>query len=78
MTAKATVTDVFHTMKWGGTSDFAGQYMKVSGQWESQQLRLSLLYRFGSNQVKAARQRKTSAEDESQRVGGQGGGIGGN
>lgn len=78
VTAKATVTDVFHTMKWGGTSDFAGQYLKVNGQWESRQLRLSLLYRFGSNQVKAARQRKTSADDEGQRVGGQGGGIGGN
>jgi iron complex outermembrane recepter protein len=77
-TAKASATDIFHTMKWGGTSDFAGQYMKVNGQWESQQLRLSVVYRFGSNQVKAARQRKSGAEDESQRVGNQGGGIGGN
>jgi len=77
-TVKASATDIFHTMKWGGTSDFAGQYMKVNGQWESQQLRLSVVYRFGSNQVKAARQRKTGAEDEGQRVGNQGGGISGN
>src|SRR4030095_150666 len=74
-TAKATVTDVFQTLRWSGVSDFAGQYMKVNGGNESRQLRLSLLYRFGSNEVKAARQRKTGAEEESQRVGSQGGGI---
>ena len=75
---KATVTDIFHTMQWGGTSDFAGQYLKTSGGWESRQFRLNFTYRFGNAQVKAARQRKTSAEDESKRVGSQGGGIGGN
>ncbi|HEY6974778.1 MAG TPA: outer membrane beta-barrel family protein, partial [Chitinophagaceae bacterium] len=75
-TAKATVTDIFQTLRWSGVSDFAGQYMKVNGGNESRQLRLSLIYRFGSTQVKAARQRKTGAEEESQRVGSQGGGIG--
>jgi len=75
-TAKATVTDIFQTLRWSGVSDFAGQYMKVNGGNESRQLRLSLIYRFGSNEVKAARQRKTSTEEENQRVGSQGGGIG--
>lgn len=74
--AKASVTDIFHTLKWAGTSDFAGQYIHVNGGFESRQLKLSFIYRFGSNQVKAARQRKTGADDESQRVGSQGGGIG--
>jgi hypothetical protein len=74
--AKATVTDIFQTMQWGGTSNFAGQYMKVGGGWESRQFRLSLMYHFGNNKVKAARQRKTGAEEESQRVGGSGGGGG--
>lgn len=73
---KATVTDIFHTMQWGGTSDFAGQYLKTRGGWESRQFRLNFTYRFGSAQIKAARQRKTAAEDESKRVGNQGGGIG--
>lgn len=73
--AKATVTDIFQTMRWGGTSNFAGQYLKVNGGWESRQFRVSLMYRFGNNQVKAARQRKSGAEEESQRVGGQGGGL---
>ena len=74
-TFKATVTDIFQTMRWGGTSNFAGQYIKSNGGWESRQLRISLSYRFGNAQVKAARQRKTAAEDESKRVGSQGGGI---
>jgi hypothetical protein len=49
--------------------------MKVNGGNESRQLRVSFMYRFGSSQVKASRQRKTGAEEESQRVGTQGGGL---
>lgn len=74
-TAKASVTDIFQTLRWSGTSDFTGQYMKVRGGNESRQLRLSLTYRFGSSQVKNARQRKGGSDDESQRVGSQGSGI---
>ena len=72
---KASVSDIFQTMKWGGTSNFAGQYLKAGGGWESRQFKLYLTYRFGSTQVKAARQRKTGLEDENKRVGSQGGGI---
>ncbi len=77
-TVKASVTDIFKTLHWQGTSNFAGQYLRASGGFESRQFRLNFTYRFGSNQVKAARQRSTSADDESKRVGSQGGGIGGN
>jgi hypothetical protein len=49
--------------------------MSVHGGNESRQLRLSFSYRFGSSQVKGARQRKTGSEEESQRVGTQGGGL---
>lgn len=72
---KVSVSDIFKTMQWGGTSDFSGQYIKAGGGWESRQLKLNLTYRFGSTQVKAARQRKTGLEDENKRVGSQGGGI---
>jgi hypothetical protein len=75
LNAKATVTDIFQTLRWTGVSNFAGQYMHVNGGNESRQFRLSLVYRFGSSQVKGARQRKTGAEEESQRVGSQGGGL---
>jgi hypothetical protein len=72
---KASVSDIFKTMQWGGTSDFAGQYIRAGGGWESRLFKLNFTYRFGSMQVKAARQRKTGLEDENKRVGSQGGGI---
>jgi len=73
---KLSVSDIFKTMKWSGTSNFAGQYLHSNGGWESRQFKVNFTYRFGSTQVKAARQRKTSLEDESQRVSGDGQGGG--
>ncbi|RYZ53817.1 MAG: hypothetical protein EOP49_06515 [Sphingobacteriales bacterium] len=70
---KMSVSDVFQTMRWSGYSDFAGQILNSNGGWESRQFKVNFTYRFGNIQVKAARQRKTSLDDESQRVGGDGG-----
>lgn len=76
---KASFTDMFRLMEWKGNSNFSGQYNEASGRWESRQLRLNFTYRFGNTKVKAARQRKTSTEDENKRTQ-QGGGmvVGGN
>jgi iron complex outermembrane receptor protein len=74
-TAKVSVSDIFKTMQWGGTSEFSGQYINNKGGWESRQLKLNFTYRFGNTQVKAARQRKTGAEDENKRVGSQSTGV---
>lgn len=76
-TIKASVSDIFRTLKWKGTSDFAGQHSIASGNFESRQLKLNFTYRFGNSQVKAARQRKTGLEEENKRTGDSGGGIGG-
>ncbi len=73
---KASVSDIFKTMKWSSVSDYAGQYMKVNGGWESRQFKLNMSYRFGNTEVKAARQRKTGLEDENKRVNSGGGGLG--
>jgi len=67
-TFKLAVTDIFYTIKWSGESNFAGQRTIASGQSESRQLRTSLVWRFGSNQVKASRQRKSSQEEEKKRT----------
>ncbi len=75
---KLSVSDIFKTMRWQGSSNFAGQSLDAAFQWESQQLKLNFSYRFGKNTIKAARQRKTGVEDESKRVSSGGGGIGGN
>jgi iron complex outermembrane receptor protein len=74
-TIKAAVSDIFHTLRFEGTSDFAGQKTTFSSQWESRQFKLNFVYRFGSSQVKGARQRSTASEEEAKRTQG-GGGIG--
>ncbi len=67
-TVKLSVTDIFHTSPWKATSNFGGLYINAGGYWESQTFRLNFTYRFGSNQVKAARQRQTGLESESKRI----------
>jgi hypothetical protein len=78
-TVKAAVSDIFKTLNWKGTSNFAGQTTIASGNFESRQFKINLSYRFGSNTVKAAKLRKDAAEEEKKRTEGGGGmGIGGN
>ena len=77
-TVKASLSDIFNTLHFTSTSDFAGQFIRASGNFESRQFKLYFTYRFGNTQVKAARQRKTGAEEEGKRVGSQGGGLGNN
>ena len=72
-TVKAAVSDVFQTMKWGGNSDFAGVKSNFNGHMELRQFKLNFNYRFGSNQVKGARQRKSAVEEETKRTENNGG-----
>jgi hypothetical protein len=72
-TIKASVSDVFKTLKWSANSHFAGQDVDVAGRNESRQLRLNFTYRFGNKNMKAARQYKTGLEEESSRAQGSGG-----
>lgn len=67
-TLKLSVTDVFKTNHWKAVSDFASTNLHVNGGYDSRQVRLTFQYRFGSTQVKAARERKTSIESESNRL----------
>lgn len=75
-TIKTSVSDLFRTLRFSGTTDFAGQKTVSSSRFESRQFKLSFAYRFGNNQVKAARQRSTGAEDENKRVQQRGNGLG--
>ncbi|HTR31236.1 MAG TPA: outer membrane beta-barrel family protein [Puia sp.] len=67
-TAKASVSDIFNTFHWAVNSNFSGQYLYSAGTSETRLLKLTFIYRFGNNQVKAARQHLTGTEDESNRV----------
>lgn len=76
-TIKASVSDVFNTLRFQGTTDFAGQRTTINSNWETRQFKLALSFRFGNNGVKAARQRSGGAEEETKRAqGGGGGGMG--
>ena len=67
-TVKAAVSDIFYTLHWALNSNYSGQYLYSAGTSESRQLKLNFTYRFGNNQVKAARRHLTGAEEESKRV----------
>lgn len=76
-TLKLAVSDIFKTLKWQGSSDFAGANATARGSWESRLFKVNFTYRFGSTQVKAARQRKSAIEEENKRADGGGGQPGG-
>jgi len=67
-TIKASVSDIFHTLRFRATSDFAGQSTMFSSRWESRQFKLNFNFRFGNNGVKPARQRSGGTDDELKRV----------
>jgi hypothetical protein len=67
-TIRINFNDIFNNVHFQGTSDFAGQYILVRGSFEAQRVVASFSYRFGRNQVKSSRQRKTGLEDESKRT----------
>jgi iron complex outermembrane recepter protein len=73
---KASFTDMFRTLKFKGNIDFASQKSVFSGYGDSRQFKINFSYRFGSMQVKAARNRNSATEDENKRTQGGGGGIG--
>jgi hypothetical protein len=73
---KAAVGDIFNSLRFKATSDFAGQHVSFNGGGETRQLKLNFTYRFGSTTVKAAKQKQTGAEEELKRAQSDGGGIG--
>ncbi|WP_317235234.1 outer membrane beta-barrel family protein [Niabella ginsengisoli] len=75
-TIKASVDDIFKTMRFRGINDYAGAYSRIDAAWESRMFKINFNYRFGSNQVKAARQRKTGLESEGKRAQNSGGNPG--
>jgi hypothetical protein len=61
--------DIFNTANWSATNLYTpGLEMTAHGNWESRTVTLNFSYRFGSNEVKSSRQRRTGLEDESRRV----------
>ena len=72
-TIKLSYTDIFHTLKWYGESNYGGSHILASSQWESRLFKINFTYRFGHTKVKQARERNTGNEDEKLRTSSSGG-----
>jgi len=68
MDVKFAANDVFKLQKNRITSALSSQNYVVNERWESQVFRLTCVYRFGSNDIKGARQRSGSSAAEESRV----------
>ncbi|GAB4023971.1 outer membrane beta-barrel family protein [Spirosoma koreense] len=64
------VSDLLHTMRSGGYSNFATTNIRFVNQWESRVARLTFTYNFGNRNLKTARQRRSGVEEEQGRIGG--------
>jgi outer membrane receptor protein involved in Fe transport len=67
-TIRVNFNDVFNTMHWYGTSNFAGQYLNARVYWEPRRVVIGFSYKFGNSQVNSARQRKSGQDEESRRT----------
>ncbi len=67
-TIRVSVTDIFYTQPWSAVSNFGGLYLIASGAFESRQFKANFSWRFGNNQVKAARNRQSGIDELNQRA----------
>jgi iron complex outermembrane recepter protein len=67
-TVRLNFNDIFNTLHWYGTSNFAGQYLNARVYWDPRNITLAFSYKFGSSQVKSARQRRSGLDEESKRA----------
>ncbi len=65
---RVSLSDVFRTQVWTGSSDYNNVRFTGRGGNDSRRIKVGFTYRFGNNQVKAARNRKTGLEDEKSRI----------
>jgi outer membrane receptor protein involved in Fe transport len=67
-TLRLNVSDVLNMTYTQGTIRHASTDLAFLSRWESRQVRATFTYSFGNRELKAARQRRTSTEDEQSRV----------
>lgn len=69
-TLKLNVNDPLWLNRFNGLAQYQDINFRVRARWESRIVRATFTYRFGNQNVKAARQRSTSTEAERNRAGG--------
>ncbi len=65
---KVTVTDVFQTMRFRAITDYGGTRLDIVQRNDPTSVRVNFSYRFGSSEIREARQRKTASDSESSRI----------
>ncbi len=65
---KLNVNDIFLTNRFRGQTNFANVNLAIRNRWDSRNARLTFTYKFGNQNVKAARRRSTATEAEQGRV----------
>lgn len=68
LTTSLAFSDILYTIPWQGSTEFGNLRIDGSGGTDSRQVRFSLNYNFGSNDIKKARNRKTGIENEKNRI----------
>ena len=56
------VDDLLNTMRWRQSADFGATQFTIDRKWESRRVSLRFSYRFGSSEVKSARERETGQD----------------
>lgn len=67
-TLRLNVSDVLNQTRTRGAIRYGATDLQFLSRWESRQVRATFTYNFGNRELKAARQRRTSTEDEQSRV----------
>ncbi len=65
---KLNVSDIFFTNRWNVNVNQDNINANVRGQFESRRANLTFSYKFGNNELKPVRQRRTATEDEQNRA----------
>ncbi|UHG89549.1 TonB-dependent receptor domain-containing protein [Spirosoma oryzicola] len=67
-TLRLNVSDILDITRNRGTIQYAGTNLTFTNRWETRVARLTFTYNFGNRNLKVARQRQSSVEDEQSRV----------
>lgn len=65
---KIAVSDVLNTVGWSGLFVHNNIYQNLNGVWEARRYSINFNYRFGSSEIKGARNHKSSSEEEANRI----------
>lgn len=69
-TLRLNIRDPFHWQKYGGRTQYSDIDLRIRNKWDNRSATITFSYRFGKTGVAQARRRKSGADDEQNRAGG--------